>query len=187
MTRREQILGIWVCIRANIHPDCPLWSSSRLIDFTAFKLSEAIATSHLSTIDGSQGRVRHVKTPMHENGLLPYSPGLHHKYNATQSAQAAAHSHCPWNPNRGPLQTFSWAGPLMSVGKDRTMANPRYATRKLHRQSLEGVIMLPSNKAIIACYNRCSHRLLACHTLTVSQGSYKMCYLFAVFTSPLNL
>jgi hypothetical protein len=67
------------------------------------------------------------------------------------------------------------------------MANPRYAIRKLHRQALEGVMMLPSNKAIIACCNRCSHRLLACQTLPVSQGSYKMGYLFAVFTSPLNL
>ena len=67
------------------------------------------------------------------------------------------------------------------------MANPRYAIRKLHRQALEGAIMLSSNKAIIACCNRSSHRLLACHTLPVSQGSYKMGHLFAVLTSPLNL
>jgi len=52
---------------------------------------------------------------MHEVGLLPYISGLHHKDNATQSAQAAVSSHCSWNPNRGPLQTFLRAGPLMPV------------------------------------------------------------------------
>ena len=43
------------------------------------------ATSHLSTIVESHGHVRHCRQNIHEDGLLPFSPGLHHKDKATQS------------------------------------------------------------------------------------------------------
>jgi hypothetical protein len=96
------------------------------------------------------GHVRHLKIDVHQDGLLPYSPGLHHKDNATQQIQAAATSPCSWNPNRGPLQTFLRAGPLMSLVKDRAMANLRCTIRKLHAQASNGRCSVPTKRSLHA-------------------------------------